>query len=273
MKSSSERPGERGCVSAPSASLGALTQPRSRGADATPLASSSRGAAATPLTWRLLLVIRHRTGDAHDAAGDAVAGISGRLALQIVGLGVNNDGAANDRARTTQGDLLIPHVDHGNPSAVGGDVAEVADVTLRVLRAAVLLLVGIEMPAVTLRIAGGAIAELVDVESMLAGLESADLATDLDALVRHGEADDAFGGRLAEAVDDRDGLLDTRSGHLLDDLSFYRGATEQHDRHPQRQQSNDELLHGKPFLRGPNKLNRANVRSCYEFGWACASLR
>ena len=163
-----------------------------------------------------------RRGDANDAAGDARPGVTGRIALFVVRAAVDDDGSADDRVRAAQRDQLILHANGGLAAVVGGDVAEIADVPLLGMRPAVLLLFGVEMSAVALGIGGGAIAELVDVEAVLAGRQTADDAADLHAVLGGREVNDSLDVTLAEAVNDGDGL---RRPAVLGLLFFFAASS------------------------------------------------
>ena len=60
-----------------------------------------RGAALTVILWLPL----RRLGDADHAAGQAAAGVAGGLRLQVVGLGVHDDGAADHAMVAVKGEL------------------------------------------------------------------------------------------------------------------------------------------------------------------------
>ena len=90
------------------------------------------------------------------------------------------------------------------PAAVGLDVAEVAGVAIGIFRAAVLAAVRIEVAAGALAVGHRAIAEFVDVEAVLAGLQAGELANDFDAVALLRERDFAFHFVFAEAFDDGD---------------------------------------------------------------------
>src|SRR5207237_5461456 len=123
------------------------------------------------------LVLLRRVADADDPAGQAVAGVAGRLRRQIVRIGVHDQAPADDRMLAVQANDAIVHVDGGDAVRAGNDIAEIADVPLGVPRPPVFLAGRIEMAARALRI--GAVAELMDVEAVLAGLEAAHLAGDV----------------------------------------------------------------------------------------------
>src|SRR5262249_44798717 len=122
------------------------------------------GASGSNISMRL----GHRSADADDATADAVAGVAGRLRLEVVRVGVDDQPAANDRVLASEADDAVLHVDRGNAILVGDEVAEIAGMALLIVRSAVRHAGRIEMPAGALRIR--AIAELVNVEAVLAGL-------------------------------------------------------------------------------------------------------
>src|SRR5690348_4932882 len=81
------------------------------------------------------------------AAGDALAGVPGGLALQVICFLVNDDRVADDRIVTVYRDALEHLVEMGMSAAVGVEVAEVTGVMLGTLRAAVLVFVGVPVSA------------------------------------------------------------------------------------------------------------------------------
>jgi hypothetical protein len=94
---------------------------------------------------------------------------------EVVLAGVDDERAAEDRVGADERDLRVLDVDVDVARAVGLDVAEVADVALRVGGAAVVLAVGVEVGAGR-GAARREVAELVDVEAALGvGVEALDL--------------------------------------------------------------------------------------------------
>src|SRR5438552_718235 len=77
------------------------------------------------------------------AAGDAGAGVSGGVGHQIVRLGMDDDGLAEDVVRAAHGDVTDGHVDLADAVGVGGDVAEVAGVAVDARGTAVMMSVGV----------------------------------------------------------------------------------------------------------------------------------
>src|SRR5438876_8155387 len=104
-----------------------------------------------------------------DTARDARPGVAGGLALQIVDLGVNDDGAADDvvLGAAADGDVVDGEIDLGLARGVGGEVAQVAGVDRAGGRAAVDVLVGVEVPAGGHQVGRGEVALLMDVDSVL----------------------------------------------------------------------------------------------------------
>src|SRR5690348_3792706 len=123
-----------------------------------------------------------RLRDADHAAGNASPSIAGWLALQIIWVGVGNEGASNDGMRPAQLDLAVADVDDRLAGAIRLDVTEVSDMALLGMNVAVRLAIGIEMGAGGHRIRGTAIAELVDVKRMHPRLEPHDFSADLNLI-------------------------------------------------------------------------------------------
>src|SRR2546422_11647089 len=102
---------------------------------------------------------------------------------------MHDQAAADDRLRAVQADDAVLHVDGGDAVRAGLNIAKIADMAFLVMGPAVLLGGGIEMAAGALRI--GAITELVDVEAVLARLQTGHLAGDVDHVALLREFDDA----------------------------------------------------------------------------------
>src|SRR5690606_6514642 len=122
------------------------------------------------------------------AAGQARAGVAGRLAHVVVGIGVHNHAAADDvggRA-VVEGDALEARVHPRDALVVGDDVVGVATVVRAMADAAGVAGAGVEMPAGAAGVGRAAVAVLVQVEAVLAaGLESRTLAGRADHAVHH----------------------------------------------------------------------------------------
>ena len=101
-----------------------------------------------------------------------------------------HDRAANDGVRAVQGNLDVGDVHHGDAVRAGSDVAEVAGVALLVGRGAVLLASGVEVGTGAHAAVGG-VAQLVNVEAVLARREAGDLTSHLGAAALRGEGDGA----------------------------------------------------------------------------------
>ena len=101
-----------------------------------------------------------------------------------------HDRTSDDGVRAVDRDLGVGDLDSRNAVLAGGDVAEVAGVALLVARGAVGLAGGVEVRAGREAAVGG-VAQLVDVEAVLARREAGDLAGDSGATVGRGEGDDA----------------------------------------------------------------------------------
>src|SRR6185369_4482136 len=129
--------------------------------------------------------------DPHHAHADARAGVAGRVGLQVVGLLVEHDRATDDRVGAGQRDHRVLHLALRLALRVGLDVPEVADVALGRRRPAVLLPFRVEVAARALAVGAVGVAELVDVEAVLAGRQPLQVPAHLHALRRRLELDDA----------------------------------------------------------------------------------
>src|SRR5262245_59690022 len=89
-----------------------------------------------------LFLRRRGVHDGDHAAADAAAGVAGGLGLLVVGLGVEDQPAAEDRVLAVQRNQLVGKLKGGRAALVGLDVAQVADVSLVGLAAAVRLVLG-----------------------------------------------------------------------------------------------------------------------------------
>ena len=74
-------------------------------------------------------------GHADDADGEPAAGVAGGLGLQVVGLLMDDQAAADDRVSAVEAQMCVIQVEGGIAVRVGRDVAQVADVPLRCCRA------------------------------------------------------------------------------------------------------------------------------------------
>lgn len=94
--------------------------------------------------------VRRLLGDTNDTAGRAGASVASLLALlvatlaQVVGAGVDNNGAAEDALGADQLDELVGDGALGVALGVGLEVAQVANVTLAVGRSTVGLVVRVD---------------------------------------------------------------------------------------------------------------------------------
>jgi hypothetical protein len=94
--------------------------------------------------------IKNLLGDTNDAASRTSASVASLLALlvralaEVVGAGVDDDGAAEDALRADQLDELVRDGALGVALGVGLEVAQVADVALAVGGGAVGLVVGVD---------------------------------------------------------------------------------------------------------------------------------
>src|SRR6476620_11414354 len=79
-------------------------------------------------------------------------------------------------------------------------VSEVADVTIGAVWAAVILLIRIEVSTSAFAVGHRAVAEFVNVETMLARLQAGQLSDDFDAVIGLRERDLAVHSVIAEAV-------------------------------------------------------------------------
>src|SRR5262249_36110121 len=111
----------------------------------------------------------------HYPRGETVAGMADRLA-KIIFVLVNDHRPADNRMFAVQADQGIGHVDLGLAVFIGNNVAQVTDMALLIGGPTVFLVGGIEMAAGRHTLGIREIAELVDVEAVLAFLEAGDLA-------------------------------------------------------------------------------------------------
>src|SRR4029453_5041 len=121
-----------------------------------------------------------RFPDSNDSAGEAPSGVARRLGLQVIGVGVNYHAVADDRAVAVQFHHRIIVFEMGHSALIGFDVAHVAGVALGGFRRPVWRGGRVEMAARGRAVLRAAIAELVNVESMLAGGEAFDVRHDFD---------------------------------------------------------------------------------------------
>ena len=106
---------------------------------------------------------------------------------EVVHAGVHHERAAYNGMRAVQRDLVVHNVDDGDAVSVGGNVAQVAGVALLVRGRAVVLAPWVKVPAAR-RAAVGSVAELVDVEAVLAFFQPADFALNASrAVLARGE--------------------------------------------------------------------------------------
>ncbi len=115
------------------------------------------------------------------AAGHTSSGIAGGLGLQIVGISVDNHGAAEDGIRAVEGDLRIHVIQSGDALGVRLQVAQIADMTLIAGRRGVRVIGGIEMTAGRGEIGSGEITVFVHVEAVRPRSEVANFGPDADA--------------------------------------------------------------------------------------------
>src|SRR6267378_2626220 len=115
-----------------------------------------------------------RGGRSDDAAGDAVAGVSGGVGLHVVGLLVHHDGGAavgNDAVRGGGIEGEVIHIESGLTGVAFADhdvLGKVAGVVAHGIERAVLLVLGIEVAGGSLEVGGVAEGLGVDVDSVLA---------------------------------------------------------------------------------------------------------
>src|SRR5688500_6179266 len=98
----------------------------------------------------------------HHATGEACAGVAGGLGLVVVGIGVDDDRAADDARRSRGHGEPVDHgLDPGAPGLVRRERRQVAGVALGAGRMAVRLAVRIEVAAGAHAVARAAVALLV----------------------------------------------------------------------------------------------------------------
>src|SRR5690242_2241140 len=123
-----------------------------------------------------LVRLHLRIGNPDHAAADAVARVAGRLRLQVVGFRVHDDRASDDRILAVEREHVVDHLERCISGGVGLQIAKIAGVTLWIIRTAVLAAGRVEVAARALTIGHRAIAKLMNVETMLAGLKARELA-------------------------------------------------------------------------------------------------
>ena len=111
-------------------------------------------------------VLRFRHAD--DAAGHTRAGVARRLCLQVIGVFMHDDGVADDGIGAVQRNHFVHALVMCFAGCARIEITKVAGVTNCGVGPAVLCVMGIEVPARRGRIGGAAIAEFVDVKTMLA---------------------------------------------------------------------------------------------------------
>lgn len=167
---------------------------------------------------RLWLSLWH--GESDDPAGESSPRVSGDLALltaafaQIVLVGVDDHGAAQDARLAVESDSCVFDPDFGVAGAIRLEVPEIAGVAVvwAVFGGAVFRSVGIKVRSGR-RASIGVVAELVDVEAVESLLQPIDFSRDLDRAIgsflrQTDDALDGLAGQDANGVDrhDRDEL-------------------------------------------------------------------
>ena len=107
----------------------------------------------------------------NDSHRDSWPGIAGRLTLEIIATAVNDNRPPHDEMQFETFDTLV---DRGNSVFRGGDVTKVTDVVFGITWSAVLYVVGVEVSTGRLAVRVSQVAELVNVEAVLARLEPGD---------------------------------------------------------------------------------------------------
>lgn len=123
----------------------------------------------------------------NDTAGQTGTGVSSGLAqfvstqAQVVRIGVDNNGTSQDAQRSGQGNLTVGDVDLGHSAVIGHNVAQVSGVSFGGCGSSVFLAVRVEVRSGR-GASVGVVTELVDVESVVARLESSHLTGHLDGV-------------------------------------------------------------------------------------------
>src|SRR5262245_38457076 len=160
-----------------------------------------------------LLLRRRGVPDGDHTAADAAARVAGGLGLLVVGLGVHDQPAAEDRVLAVQRNQLVGEVEDRRAARIGLDVAQVADVPLVSLTPAVRLVLGVEVAAGGQAVLARQVAELVDVEAVQSGRQAGDFALDCYLVALLGEVDHAADTAARERLDDADSL--GGAGHFV----------------------------------------------------------
>jgi hypothetical protein len=201
--------------------------------------------------WSPLLRLRIRPADHSD--GDAVAGVADRL-LKGIRLGMHNEAMADDAIGAGKLDHRIVFVDSRSAIGLCSDVSEIAHVAAAGIGGAVRHVMRVEVSAGRQALGFiGDVAELVNVKSMFAGSQTADLSADVDTACRLVEDDRSRDAALADGLEHanrlrslRRGLPHSGAGELSLDLG--KGTlADQYER--RRKQNRVAKLHDcKPFL-------------------------
>ena len=185
-------------------------------------------------------------GHADDTDGDTAAGVAHGLAV-VIGLFVNDETAADDRARAVEGQVGIDEIDHGVAVLVGLDVAQVTDVPFGSLPLAVQLGSGVEMASRRFAIRRPD-TEFVDVEPVLTRASGRRFLLDADPVLGLSERHAPRCLALLGGQEDRDGLVDLCGGSVrfLFFLAGDRGTAEA--REGDADQGTDRQHGSSPFL-------------------------
>jgi hypothetical protein len=131
-------------------------------------------------------------GSHDDAAGHARPGVAGRLRGQVIGIRVDDDGAAENGSGPVELDFGKVFGEEDMAHGIGLHIAKVADVTMKGVRPAMFNGGGIKVTARGRSIRRRAIALLVDVKAVQSGRESGEHGHDAGFVSAPGEGDGAF---------------------------------------------------------------------------------
>jgi hypothetical protein len=136
----------------------------------------------SPSFWKLKWSLDH-------AAPNARPGIASGLGLEIIRVGMNYYASAQNATLPAEAQSTKNGIDRCNPLTVGFDIAEISRMMLTTTRSAVRGLSRIKVTSRRRAIWRGTIPLLVNVEAVLSGRESLNLASNSQAFGFLGESD------------------------------------------------------------------------------------
>ena len=192
---------------------------------------------------------RHTRSSLRDpdyAARHARTSGAGGLGPRIVGPGMYDDGAADDRVRAFEGEQAVHARGAGRTRRIGVEVPQVTDMSFVREWIAVRHILRVEVSAGRRSVRSAAVSQLMDVKSMLAGSQATHLRGHLDFLRHLSEPDDTVGFVATRRVQNRNGRCD---GDALLDRWWLRGTARRSDQ-SQRQSEGEsatvQIRHDMP---------------------------